>query len=182
MKFLPSMLLPFQLLLLLLPSLQVVSFTHSVISLSSTSVQLPSTLLFSAVDGDKDGGTSRSSKKSVQIQPQEPLIFAGVKFHPPISAALKSLSITKPSPIQSASIAAITAGQSCIIHAQTGSGKTLSYVLPVLKRLFGEIDGNENHIFQPLQALILAPTKELAVQVSSGFRIISHHFFSCFSH
>lgn len=55
----------------------------------------------------------------------EVLVFAGVKFPDPIATSLKSLSIIEPSPIQRAAIAGLTAGQSAILHAETGSGKYL---------------------------------------------------------
>lgn len=96
------------------------------------------------------------------------LVFAGVKFADPIASSLKSLDIIEPSPIQRASIAALTAGQSAILHAETGSGKTLAYVLPLLKRLLS----SPTRPLAPLQALILVPTKELAIQVAADVTYI----------
>ena len=55
-------------------------------------------------------------------------------------------------------------GTSAILHAETGSGKTLTYLLPLLKRLHGA-DGTLD--MSPLQALIIVPTKELAVQIAA---------------
>ena len=92
---------------------------------------------------------------------EETVVFAGVKFRHPVTKAFKNLDIQNPSPIQQAGIAPLTAGMSCILHAATGTGKTLTFVLPLLKRLYGDPDG----IKIPLQALIVAPTKELAIQV-----------------
>ena len=66
---------------------------------------------------------------------KDSIIFAGVKFPDPIASSLKSINIRQPSPIQQASIVALTTGQSAILHAETGSGKTLAYLLPLLKRL-----------------------------------------------
>jgi superfamily II DNA/RNA helicase len=101
-------------------------------------------------------GTTRSDADVVT--------FAGVKFGVPLSTSMRTLGITEPTPIQKTSIAPLTAGLSCILHAQTGSGKTLTYLLPLLKRLLGS-DGTVD--MTPLQGLIIVPTKELAVQVAA---------------
>ena len=91
-------------------------------------------------------------------------LFSGVKFGPPLSTSMQKLGILEPTPIQKTSIAPLTAGLSCILHAQTGSGKTLTYLLPLLKRL---LDSNGQVDKTPLQGLIVVPTKELAVQVAA---------------
>jgi superfamily II DNA/RNA helicase len=59
----------------------------------------------------------------------------------------------------------LTTGLSCIIHSQTGSGKTLTYLLPLLKRLYNEYEDKKQ--WQPMQAMIIVPTKELVVQVAA---------------
>lgn len=65
--------------------------------------------------------------------------------------------IEKPSPIQSEAIPAVLEGKDLIAQSQTGTGKTLAYLLPVLQRI------QPDH--RQLQALILAPTQELAMQI-----------------
>lgn len=93
-------------------------------------------------------------------------IFGGVKFHSPLSDSIKRLGIQDhPSPIQEASLASICSGQSCILHAPTGTGKTFAYILPALKRLFSTSDK------KPGQIVIVAPTHELVVQVPYCFNI-----------
>lgn len=90
--------------------------------------------------------------------------FAGVKFSPPLSTSLQRLNIVdRPSPIQQASISQLCKGQSCLLHAPTGSGKTFAYLLPALKRIY-EDESSQN---SPLKALIVVPTKELSSQVCS---------------
>ena len=98
-------------------------------------------------------------RRSCHVDPS--ISFGGVKFLPPLSTGLRNLGIKIPSPIQNVSIAAITAGLTCVLHAETGSGKTLAYLLPMLKRV-NFLDAANVH---PLQACIIVPTKELAVQV-----------------
>ena len=102
------------------------------------------------------------------------VVFSGVKFGLPMSNALRSMDISNGTPIQLAAIPSLTMGQSAVLHAETGSGKTLTYLLPLLKRLYhndnknGDFGDDKNSGIQhvPLQALIIVPTKELAVQVA----------------
>ena len=92
------------------------------------------------------------------------ITFGGIKFSHPISTSLQQMNIVAPSPIQEVVLAPLTAGLSAIIHAETGSGKTFAYILPLLKRLLGSSSLSES--FTPVQGLIIVPSKELAVQVS----------------
>lgn len=73
-----------------------------------------------------------------------------------LSAALLARGITSPTPIQSASFARITSGESVVLHAETGSGKSLAFLLPLLLRLAPDE-----------KMLVVAPTRELAVQLGS---------------
>ena len=92
--------------------------------------------------------------------------FGGIKFSHPISTSLNQMNIIAPSPIQQVVLAPLTAGLSAIIHAETGSGKTFAYILPLLKRLLGSSSTpSESSSFTPVQGLIIVPSKELAVQV-----------------
>ncbi|MEO6287718.1 MAG: DEAD/DEAH box helicase [Dyadobacter sp.] len=75
-----------------------------------------------------------------------------------IIKALTEMGIAKPSPIQAQGIPAVMGGADVIGQAQTGTGKTAAFGIPVLER----IDTSSNAV----QALILCPTRELAVQVS----------------
>ncbi|WP_026630320.1 DEAD/DEAH box helicase [Dyadobacter alkalitolerans] len=75
-----------------------------------------------------------------------------------ILKALTEMGFTKPSPIQAQGIPAVMQGSDVIGQAQTGTGKTAAFGIPVLER----IDVSNNAV----QALVLCPTRELAVQVS----------------
>ena len=68
-----------------------------------------------------------------------------------------------PTPVQRAAIPAILAGQDVWACAQTGSGKTAAYALPLIERCLAARAG------QPLQVLILVPTRELAAQIGAAF-------------
>jgi len=72
-------------------------------------------------------------------------------------AVLANMHITEPTPIQAEAIPALLAGNDMVGQAPTGSGKTLAYGIPLVERLSKE---------RVPQALILVPTRELAVQVN----------------
>lgn len=88
------------------------------------------------------------------------------------NALVKALSkegYTKPYPIQSQAIPAILDEKDVLGIAKTGSGKTASYVLPILANLQNKPEPKNRHI----QALVLVPTRELAVQVFETFKLFS---------
>ncbi|OAS83180.1 DEAD/DEAH box helicase [Metabacillus litoralis] len=79
-----------------------------------------------------------------------------------INHTLKSLGLVTPTPIQEKTIPSILAGKDVIAQAQTGTGKTLAFVLPILEK----IDSSKSDI----QSLILTPTRELAQQISKEIK------------
>ncbi len=87
--------------------------------------------------------------------------FAALELHPNIVAAVVATGYEEPSAIQQQSIPIILAGHDMIGQAQTGTGKTAAFALPVLNRI--DVSKREP------QALILAPTRELALQVATAF-------------
>lgn len=80
----------------------------------------------------------------------------------PLLAALAEVGYERPSPIQAACIPPLLAGRDLLGEAQTGTGKTAAFALPVLSRL-------DLSVRDP-QALVLAPTRELAIQVAEAFQ------------
>ena len=91
--------------------------------------------------------------------------FADLGLHPSILSAITAVGYEEPSPIQAQSIPVILAGHDMIGQAQTGTGKTAAFALPILSK----IDPAKR---EP-QALILAPTRELALQVATAFETYS---------
>jgi ATP-dependent RNA helicase RhlE len=77
----------------------------------------------------------------------------------------------EPSPIQLQAIPAILAGRDILASAQTGTGKTAGFVLPILQRLIMKPRAKNNHV----KALILAPTRELAAQVHEKIQEYGQH-------
>ncbi|XP_057866648.1 DEAD-box ATP-dependent RNA helicase 50 isoform X3 [Cryptomeria japonica] len=88
--------------------------------------------------------------------------------------ALKTQGILRPSHIQALAYKHVLDGQSCIIAEQSGSGKTLAYLAPLVQRLREEeLKGKSKSFSKSPRALILVPTAELAAQVLNACRAIS---------
>ncbi len=83
--------------------------------------------------------------------------FTVFKFHPQIQTALDHCGYVTPTPIQEQAIPSVLAGKDLLGLAQTGTGKTAAFVLPILQRLYAGPRGK-------IRALIVAPTRELAEQ------------------
>lgn len=91
----------------------------------------------------------------------------------PILKAIQEAGYTEPTPIQSAAIPLILAGHDLIGIAQTGTGKTAAFVLPILARLADPDAGAGRG--RGTRALVIAPTRELAVQTQENVRIYGRH-------
>ena len=77
---------------------------------------------------------------------------------------------TEPTPVQSAAIPHILAGRDVLAAAQTGTGKTAAFVLPILERLRGHANTGFSPARHPVRVLILTPTRELAVQIADAVK------------
>ncbi len=87
--------------------------------------------------------------------------FAELALDPRLLANLQALGYSQPTPIQQHAIAPVLAGRDLLAGAQTGTGKTAAFVLPILQRLLNRPASTP----APIRALVLVPTRELAVQV-----------------
>jgi ATP-dependent RNA helicase RhlE len=87
--------------------------------------------------------------------------FTSLGLSAPIQKAIAEKGYTEPSPIQAQAIPAVLSGQDVMAAAQTGTGKTAGFTLPILERLSG---GNKPQANQ-VRTLILTPTRELAAQI-----------------
>ncbi|MCG8928182.1 DEAD/DEAH box helicase [Lentzea sp. CC55] len=96
--------------------------------------------------------------------------FADLGLRPDILNALTTLGYEEPTPIQSEAIPPLLAGNDLLGQAATGTGKTAAFALPLLERVADRIGKGE----KPL-ALVLAPTRELAVQVSEAVHRYGRH-------
>ncbi|NOY93594.1 MAG: DEAD/DEAH box helicase [Deltaproteobacteria bacterium] len=88
--------------------------------------------------------------------------FESLGLPEPLLRAVAELGFTAPTPIQERAIPLVAAGHDVVAEAQTGSGKTAAFALPILQRL--ALDASQAHA---LRVLVLAPTRELALQIAS---------------
>src|SRR5215207_4794799 len=86
--------------------------------------------------------------------------FSDLGLTPNLLAAVQAVGYEAPTPIQARTIPALLAGKDVIGQAQTGTGKTAAFAIPILQT----IDLKTNQV----QALVLTPTRELAIQVAEA--------------
>ena len=102
--------------------------------------------------------------------------FSTLKLSAPILTALADLGYEKPTAIQNKAIPHVLAGRDLIAAAQTGTGKTASFVLPLLEQLNSRYKkANQKLRGKRIRALILVPTRELAVQVEASISQYAKH-------
>src|SRR5918993_920522 len=94
--------------------------------------------------------------------------FTALKLHPDLLRGIRELGFTRPTPIQADAIPPAMQGRDLLACAQTGSGKTAAFVLPLLHRLL-------ERPRRTTKALILAPTRELAAQILDDFNSFAVH-------
>ena len=97
--------------------------------------------------------------------------FQSLGLDAPLVRAAAELGFSEPTPIQQAAIPAVLAGRDVLATAQTGSGKTAAYALPVLQRLLAQPHTGPRRV----RALVLVPTRELAAQVGETLRALAQH-------
>jgi ATP-dependent RNA helicase RhlE len=98
--------------------------------------------------------------------------FRVLNLSPQILKAVQEAGYTEPTPIQVAAIPHILAGHDVIGIAQTGTGKTAAFVLPILTKMAASIDAGQR---RGTRALVVAPTRELVVQIEENVRAYARH-------
>lgn len=101
--------------------------------------------------------------------------FASLGLSKFILQALSEQRYNKPSPIQQKAIPAVLAGRDVMAAAQTGTGKTAAFTLPMLELLFRKARTAEPLTGNHVRVLVLVPTRELAVQVEDSIRTYGEH-------
>ena len=94
--------------------------------------------------------------------------FASLKLHPSLVKSIRELGFARPTPVQADAIPPALAGRDVLACAQTGSGKTAAFLLPILHNLMEKPRGRT-------RALVLAPTRELAAQILEEFNALAVH-------
>lgn len=100
------------------------------------------------------------------------LKFSDLNLHPLILKAIEEQGYVNPTPIQSQAIPHLLLGKDLLGCAQTGTGKTAAFALPLLNKLYAEKTPLER---KQVRALILSPTRELAVQINDSFLTYGKH-------
>ena len=103
------------------------------------------------------------------------LAFSQLGLAEPILRAVAEKGYTQMSPIQAAAIPVVLAGRDVMGAAQTGTGKTAAFTLPLLQRMMPHASHSMSPARHPVRALVLAPTRELADQVAQNVKDYAKH-------
>jgi len=95
--------------------------------------------------------------------------FAGLGLRPELLRAVRAQGYTEPTPVQTEAIPLVLAGKDLVGAAQTGTGKTAAFALPILQQLLESGNASGYSGRQPVRALVVAPTRELAIQIADSF-------------
>jgi ATP-dependent RNA helicase RhlE len=101
--------------------------------------------------------------------------FESLGLRTELLRAIAEQGYTSPTPIQAQAIPVVMAGHDLMGGAQTGTGKTAAFTLPLLQRLSHHATSSPSPAKHPVRALILAPTRELAVQVHDNLKAYGKH-------
>jgi ATP-dependent RNA helicase RhlE len=102
-------------------------------------------------------------------------LFTGLGLSAALTRAVTEAGYTVPTPVQTQAIPVILEGRDVLAGAQTGTGKTAGFTLPLLQRLSAKGNDSYSPARHPVRALILTPTRELAAQVEESVRTYGKH-------
>jgi len=105
----------------------------------------------------------------------ENISFASLNLAPELLKALEEFGYKTPTPIQAQAIPVALEGRDLMAGAQTGTGKTAAFALPMLQRLLPQSNNSASPAKHPIRALILVPTRELAIQVQESIQVYAKH-------
>ena len=127
------------------------------------------------MDRMSDLNTSNSTPEAEGSTAAPPLRFADFGLAPPILQALADQGYQHPTPIQEQAIPIVLQGRDVMGAAQTGTGKTAGFSLPIIQQLLAHANTSASPARHPVRALILTPTRELADQVADNVKAYSRH-------
>ena len=104
-----------------------------------------------------------------------PRPFSTLDLHPALARGIADLGFKETRPVQSAVLPYALAGHDVIACAETGTGKTGAFVLPILQQLLKDADAAGGTLTPGTRALVLAPTRELAVQIEDTVQGLLYH-------
>jgi ATP-dependent RNA helicase RhlE len=102
--------------------------------------------------------------------PKDRMPFADLGLGPELLRAVEEEGYTDPTPVQEQAIPVVLRGADLMARAQTGTGKTAAFALPILERLKGHANSSFSPARHPIRVLVVTPTRELAIQVHESFR------------
>ena len=105
----------------------------------------------------------------------EAIQFDGLGLAAPLLKAISETGYTTPTPIQVQAIPLALQGKDLMAGAQTGTGKTAAFALPILQKLLPFASSSTSPAKHPIRALVLTPTRELAIQVEESIRVYAKH-------
>ena len=101
--------------------------------------------------------------------------FDELGLAPPLLEAVVDTGYTTPTPIQAKAIPLALQGLDLMAGAQTGTGKTAAFALPILQKLLPFASSSTSPAKHPIRALVLTPTRELAIQVEESIKVYAKH-------
>ena len=101
--------------------------------------------------------------------------FDSLNLNPTLLKALSEAGYNQPTPVQAQAIPVVLTGQDLMAGAQTGTGKTAAFSLPLLQTLLPLANTSTSPAKHPVRALVLTPTRELAIQVQDNIKTYAKH-------
>ncbi|MEO8122090.1 MAG: DEAD/DEAH box helicase, partial [Rhodoferax sp.] len=99
-----------------------------------------------------------------------PMAFAQLQLAAPLARAVADMGYESMTPIQAQAIPVVLQGRDVMGAAQTGTGKTAAFALPLLQRMLRHESSSTSPARHPVRALVLLPTRELADQVAQAIK------------
>jgi superfamily II DNA/RNA helicase len=109
------------------------------------------------------------------LAPAGPMEFSALGLAPKLEKAVADQGYTLMTPIQAKAIPIVLAGRDVMGAAQTGTGKTAAFSLPLLHKMLRHENSSASPARHPVRALVLAPTRELADQVAANIKAYAQH-------
>ena len=124
-----------------------------------------------------EGSEYNCARRSSEIKEHSVIsaAFEQLGLIAPLLAAVADQGYDKPTPVQEQAIPLVLQGRDLMAGAQTGTGKTAAFALPVLQLLAPQASTSTSPARHPIRVLVLAPTRELAIQVEESFRGYAKH-------
>src|SRR5688500_7293750 len=121
------------------------------------------------------GATMQGCRPTPRQTPLMPSSFSNLSLAEPLARAVAEMGYESMTPIQEQAIPVVLTGKDVMGAAQTGTGKTAAFSLPLLQRLLKHENASTSPARHPVRALVLLPTRELADQVAQQIKLYAKH-------